>query len=256
MAVYALLGATTLAGQSLLSVIHRRLRTKVHVFVSSESELRALRPDETRSSRVTVFEGELHDVETLVECLVGTRAVFLVAEEPSENRPGYRAAQDQANAVLEALIRLKAQGRQLPRRLVVMGSAGTDRVLSKSLLWPIRTILFMARSHIHQDAMNAEEDLRLECEGWMPITLIKAGDLSHDRPTGHTLSVKRGQAWVSGADLAAGMLEVAQCDDDRWDGRTVGVLSERRARADWSSMLNLWKGLVSHFCPRLHWKIY
>lgn len=255
MAVYALLGATSEAGQSLLGVLHQTLRAKVNVFVPSKSELQKLKPEETSSSRVNVFEGELSDTETLVECVVGTRAIILIAAEV-ENRPGCHAAQDQAKAVLEALIRVKAQGRELPRRLVVLGSADTDPVLSKLIPWPIRPILFMAKSQIHQDAMNAEEYLQDECEGWMPITMVKPGGLSHDLPSGHTLSLRRRQAWVTYVDVAAAMLEVAHCADRRWDDRTVSVVSERKARANWSSVRGLWKGLVVHFCPRLHEILY
>ena len=83
-------------------------------------------------------------------------------------------------------------------------------------------VLERAAGHVYHDLRLAEEYLR--SHEWIKQVYIKPGGLVHDTPKGHILSTERQQTFLSFLDLAAGMVEVADADDDKWDLKNVSVI--------------------------------
>lgn len=249
MATYALLGATGQVGQSILTILFQSPDKKVNAFVRSKPKLERLSPQQCSSTRINIFEGDISNINTLARCISGTQAVFL-AVAASSNIPGCRIAQDSAEAVIEAMGRLKSNGERLPR-LVVLSSSETEASLSESLPWLVYCVLFAANSNLYKDLIEAEKLLRKQ-SGWISTTFVKPGGLSHDVQVGHELSMGKQQTFISFLDVAAGMVEVADNGDGKWDMKSVSVVSKRKAKMQWSAVPLLLKGLLCHFFPWLY----
>ena len=114
-----------------------------------------------------------------------------------------------------------------------------------------QTVMKMAASHIYDDLRKAETFLR--SHDWIKQVYIKPGGLVHDKQRGHALSTKRQQTFLSFLDLAAGMVEVADADGDRWDMKNVSVIpASPGTRIEWRIPLFLFRGLMWHFFPFLY----
>jgi hypothetical protein len=108
-------------------------------------------------------------------------------------------------------------------------------------------MLLAGASNVYADLIKAEEYLRSQ-DSWIASTFVKPGGLVHDKQKGHELSTERQQTFLSFLDLAAGMVEVADTEGDKWDMKNVSVLpTARDVKFEWMAPINLVKGLLCHF---------
>jgi putative NADH-flavin reductase len=254
MSSYAILGATGSTGTSILQLLSASPGNHINLLVRSKSKLRKLSPDSLTNPNIRIFESSISDIPTLTQCLAGTKAVFL-AVAVNDNVPGCTIAQDTAHAVVQALEKLKADDKNFKApRLVVLSAAPLE-----PKLWPSPPpfqykLLYCALSHLYADLELAHEFLRSQSY-WLSSTFVMPGGIVKDVQLGHELSTDRHQAgFVSYLDVAAAMIEVADEEGERWDGKNVSlVLKEgRQARVEWWAPVALGKGLLVHFFPGLY----
>src|SRR5690242_16039680 len=110
MTAYAVLGATGATSGAIIDTLLQDPSKRIHAFCRSKQRLLSQRGNLMGNNQITVYEGQLTDIDTLVACLRGTRAAFLAAGV-SENLPGTTVAQDQIHGVVAALERLRAGSR-------------------------------------------------------------------------------------------------------------------------------------------------
>ncbi|EON65066.1 hypothetical protein W97_04301 [Coniosporium apollinis CBS 100218] len=247
MSSYAVLGATGNVGQALLKVLLQSPDSQIHAYCRSKQKLTKLSPGITENKQVNVFEGNLDDIELLVNCLSGTRAVFLAVAQ-TENQPGCTIAQDTAHVVVSALERLESKNERLPK-LIVLSSASLDhRLMSDSPKFLLNT-LYRAFSNIYDDLQEAEKFLRLK-DSLVTATFVRPGALCSDMQKGHVVSMESAKMPLSFLDLAAGMVEVAEEDGDRYDMKGVTVSpTAKDVSFPWDAPLGLLRGLLFHFLP-------
>jgi putative NADH-flavin reductase len=244
---YAVLGATGNTGQSLLNVLSQSPDNEIHAYVRSKSKMLRLSPELSAAQNVRIFEGDLDDVSLISECISGTTAVFM-AVAVSDNVPGCTIAQDTAHVVVAAMEKLRSRDPdvKLPR-IIVLSSASLDDYLCRDLPHFVHWMLFTCCSNVYADLIKAEQYLRSQ-ESWITSTFIKPGGLVHDDQKGHMLSTETQQTFLSFLDLAAGMVEVADTEGDKWDMKNVSVLpTAKDVKFEWMAPINLVKGLLCHF---------
>ncbi|KAK4962281.1 hypothetical protein LTR66_012729, partial [Elasticomyces elasticus] len=218
MSFYAVLGATGNVGQALLKVLLQSPENHIHAYCRSKQKLVKLLPSITDNKQIDVFEGNLRDIELLVNCLSGTRAVFL-AVALTENQPGCTIAQDTAYVVVSALERLKSKNERLPK-LIVLSSASLDHRLMPDSPGFLLNTLYCAFSNVYDDLNEAEKFLRSK-DSLVTATFVRPGALCSDTQKGHVLSMQSATMPLSFLDLAAGMVEIADADGDRYDMKGV-----------------------------------
>ncbi|KAK3684470.1 hypothetical protein LTR37_020247 [Vermiconidia calcicola] len=251
MATYAVLGSTGQVGGSIIEVLLHDSEKRIHACARSKQKLLSMRPTLSSSPNVAIFEGTLRDTDTLTDCITGTNAVFLAAAA-SDNIPGCTVAQEQARAVIEALKNLRKRDPQarLPQ-LVVLSSSSLEPHLVENIPPIGRWVLHTAASHVYADLRLAEQFLR--SHDWVKMVFVKPGGLSHDKPRGHVFSTERQQTFLSFLDLAAGMVELADSADDRWDMKNVSVNPASPGTAvEWRIPYFALKGITWHFLPFLY----
>jgi oxidoreductase AflX len=249
MPFYAVMGATGNTGQSLLNILSQSPDNSIHAYVRSKSKLLRLSPELSSAKNVKIFEGDLEDVDLICNCISGTRAV-LMAIAMSDNMSGCRIAQDTARVVVAAMEKLRSKDAnvKLPR-VIVLSSASLDDYLCRDLPHFVHWMLLTCASNVYADLIKAEEYLRSQ-ESWITSVFIKPGGLVHDKQKGHALSTERQQTFLSFLDLAAGMVEVADTEGDKWDMKNVSVLpTAKDVKIEWMAPINLVKGLLCHFFP-------
>lgn len=256
MTAYAVLGSTGNCGTALIrNLLQSPQPVTVNAYCRNEAKLRRLIPEITDSKRVRVFPGSIHDVDLMVDCVRDTRAVFLVVTT-NDNVPGCRVSQDSAAAVVKALQKLKAEGppgQKLPR-LVLLSSATIDDHLSRDMPGWFRPIMLAAASHVYEDLRRTEAFLRSHSD-WLNTIFIKPAGLSVDVPRGHRLTLDEEESFISYMDLSAGMIEAAQDEEGRYDGRNLGVVNKTRgvgAKFPSGTPTCIMMGLMRHFFPWLH----
>jgi hypothetical protein len=252
MSTYAILGATGSTGQSLLTLLSASPDNKINLLVRSRSKLEKLSPAALTNPNIRVFEGPISDIPTLTSCLRNTHAVFL-AVAVNSNVPGCTIAQDTARAVISALRTLKEEDENHWKapRLIVLSAAPLEPAL-----WPTpnslqRRILYTALSYLYSDLERAHAYLRSH-SSWVSSTFVMPGGIVHDVQVGHEVVTDRHQeGWVSYLDVAGAMIEVADCEGEKWEGQNVSVVLKEggRARVEWWAPWNLGKGLVVHYFP-------
>ncbi|KAE8343376.1 hypothetical protein BDV24DRAFT_149648 [Aspergillus arachidicola] len=220
----------------------------IHAYCRSASKLNQLRPGIAQNRQVSVWEGSLQDVSLLSECIRGTRAVFMVVAIP-DNMPHCTIAQDCTNAVLNALKKLQTEGCQSLPKLIVLSSASLEDSLCADVPPLIHRVLNIAAGNLYSDLAKAEKVLRAEGH-WVSTTFVKPGGLVHDVQRGHTLSTTTAKTPVSFLDVAAGMVEIANVDDKRYDMTNVSVNAIGDGTAfPWKGVYYVMTGLLFHFFP-------
>ena len=256
MGTYAVLGSTGNCGSALIQNLLQSPQNKVHAYCRNKAKLYRLLPQVVENKQVQVFEGSIYDVELMAECVRGdVKAVFLVVTT-NDNIPGCRVSQDSAAAVIQALEKIKADsgpGLKLPK-LVLLSSATIDDHLSRDMPGWFRPIMLAAASHVYTDLRRTEAFLRSHAD-WVSTIFIKPAGLSPDVARGHRLTLDEEESFVSYLDLSAGMIEAADDDEGRYDGRNVGVVNQKRgvgARFPRGTPMCILMGLVRHFFPWSH----
>ena len=251
MATCAVLGSTGQIGGSTLQILLQSPQRKVNAYARSKKRLLALQPGLDSSPNVSIYEGALQDISTLTDCIAGTSVVFL-AVGASENIPGCDIAQQQAKAAVEALNELHKHDSQarLPQ-LIVVSSSSLEKSLCKDIPPIAQWLLHTCASNVYADLRLAEQYLR--SHEWIKQVYIKPGGLVHDKPRGHILNTQRQETFLSFLDLAAGMVEVADADDDKWDMQNVSVVpASPGTRVEWRVPYFALKGALCHYMPFLY----
>ncbi|KXJ85439.1 hypothetical protein Micbo1qcDRAFT_169434 [Microdochium bolleyi] len=256
MPTYAVLGATGNNGRHVLQALAQRDDVHIRPFVRSRSKLEQQSPEITNQTpqRCTVFTGNITDIDTLASCLRGTDAAFLTVAAFAPH-PGCRIARDQAESVVAALRQIREEDgpdARLPM-LIVLSSSETDSRLDDGVPWLISSILFRANNSIYTDLIAAETYLRQHAdELGVDAVFYKPGGISHDVAHGHALSTERAMTFISYPDVAAGMVQIADDGGERWGGKSVSVVSRKKAKTAWENLPMLGKGLVVYFFPGLY----
>lgn len=253
MASYAILGATGNTGLSLLEQLGKSSNNTIHALVRSRSKLERLYPINDSNANLKVFEGNIADVDTVAQCLAGTKAAFL-AVAVNDNVPGCSIAYDTANSVVAALKSLRSDDAAFkPPRLIVLSSATMDDKFWSGVASFFHPILRYALSHVYDDLSRAEKFLR-EQEDWLSCTFVMPGGLVHDVQKGHELSTTRQQTFVSFLDLAAAMIEVADEESEKWDMQNVSVVLKdgQKAKIVWGVPFFMVLGLLCTWFPGLY----
>ncbi|KAI0595130.1 putative NAD-dependent epimerase/dehydratase [Biscogniauxia sp. FL1348] len=255
MATYAVLGSTGNCGSALIQNLLSSEKNKVNAYCRNRSKLYNKLPEVVDNKQVQVFEGSIYDVELMADCVRDTRAVFLVVTT-NDNIPGCRVSQDSASAVVQALQKIKTEsgpGVKLPK-LVLLSSATIDDHLSRHMPGWFRPIMLAAASHVYEDLRLTEQFLRSHSD-WISTIYIKPAGLSPDISRGHKLTLDEEESFISYLDLSAGMIEAAQDDEGRYDGRNVGVVNAKRgvgAKFPQGTPMCILMGLARHFFPWAH----
>ena len=108
MNTYAVLGSTGNCGTALIQNLLKSPTAKVHAICRNRNKLIGLLLQMESNKQVEVFEGSIHNVSFLTECLRGCHAVFLCIST-NDNIPGCRMATDTALSVIGSLEVLKAE---------------------------------------------------------------------------------------------------------------------------------------------------
>jgi putative NADH-flavin reductase len=251
MSTYAILGATGSTGTAILQLLSASPHNHINLLVRSQSKLANLSPSALSNPNIHIFESSISDIPTLTHCLTNTSAVFL-AVAVNANVPGCSIAQDTAHAVISALSILKKDDAHFkPPRLIVLSAAPLEPAL-----WPNpstwqRKLLYCALSNLYADLELAHAYLRSQ-DSWVSSTFVMPGGIVHDVQAGHEVVADRHQeGFVSYLDVAAAMIEVADHEGGRWEGRNVSLVLKngRKARVEWWAPWILGKGLVLHYFP-------
>jgi nucleoside-diphosphate-sugar epimerase len=247
---YAVLGATGNTGRALLQLLLKSPENQIHAYCRSKSKLLRLCPAAADNKHVRVFEGSLEDVSLLADCIRGTRAVFLTVAV-IDNMPGCTIAMDTARVMVAALKRLQTESSSkatLPK-LIVLSSASLEDSFCGDVPAFVHTVLSTAVSNLYKDLAEAERYLRAE-QSWITTVFIKPGGLVHDKQKGHEISTTTAKTPLSFLDLAAGMVEVADCDNEVYDMKNVSVLPTANDVAfPWDGIYFAFTGLLYHFFP-------
>lgn len=253
MSSYAVLGSTGNVGGAVLKVLLQSPDKIIHAYCRNKDKLLKQNPGIGENKNVRIFEGSLDDEKLLASCIEGTRAVF-VTVAVTGNQPGLTIAQDTAHQVVAALEKLRADSTKALPRLVVLSSASTDHRLMSNVPAFLRDALYAAFSFIYDDLKIAEE-FYLSKQEWLTTTFIKPGALTHDAQKGHEVNMDTAKTPISFLDLAAGMVEVADSDGPKYNGKGVAVNATSKDVAfPWDSPPLLIKGLIIHYCPWT-WKV-
>ena len=196
---------------------------------------------------MTIFDGPLEDTELIAKCLKGTRAAFL-AVALTENQPGCTISIDTAKAVISALKELSTKDEHLPN-LIVLSSSSTEHRFVQQVPQIIENILYRAFSNIYDDLKEAEKFLRSQ-ESLVSTVFVKPSALSHDTRKGHTLSLENSRGPMSFYDLAAGMIDIADDEDGKYEMKSVTVNPVAQDVAfPWKAPGLIFRGLMFHFFP-------
>lgn len=117
-----------------------------------------------------------------------------------------------------------------------------------------RPIMLAVASNVYEDLRRAEAYLRSQSD-WLSVIYVKPAGLSLDISRGHRLMLDDEESFISYADLAWGIIEAADDDEGRYDGRNIGVVNKTRgvgAKFPRGTPVCILLGLVRHFFPWLH----
>ncbi|CAO2648470.1 Nn.00g077370.m01.CDS01 [Neocucurbitaria sp. VM-36] len=255
MSTYAVLGSTGNCGTALIeNLLKSDAATSINAYCRNKNKLIRLLPQINHSKRVKIFEGSITDVDIMALCIKDCKAVFMVVTS-NDNIPGCTLGQDQAKSVISALERLKSQAApgtlQMPK-LVLLSSATIDDHLARKMPWWFRPIMLTAASNVYHDLRVAETFLRAQ-QDWVSTIFIKPGGLSVDIQRGHKLNLDQEESFISYLDLAAAMIEAADCAEGIYDMKNVSVVNANEgARFPPGTPKCIVMGLLRHFFPFMH----
>lgn len=262
MKTYAVLGSTGNCGTALIQNLLESPNAKIHAFCRNKEKLLKLLPQLEWTESAKIYEGSIHDVAFLTECLRGCHAVFLCVST-NDNIPGCRMATDTALGVIAAVKALETeqqieQGGQKQQqlfqapKLVLLSSASLDDQLSLNTPSLVHQILIRSASHVYKDLIETEKVLRAQ-QDWLTTIFIKPGGLSLDVQRGHALSFTEERSPLSYLDLAAAMIEAVDDPEGRYDLKNVGVMyTNGEAKFPKGAPKVMFVGLLRHYFPFLH----
>lgn len=158
---------------------------------------------------------------------------------------------DASKVIVAAFEDLKAKDHPVPR-LIVLSSSSTEHRLVEQVPKIVESILYMAMSNIYNDLKEAEKFLRSH-HNLVSTSFVKPSALSHDTRKGHSLSLVNSRGPMSFLDLAAGMIEIADDVDGKYDMQSVTVNPTANDVAfPWEAPGCLFRGIIFHFFPSMY----
>jgi putative NADH-flavin reductase len=254
MPTFAILGATGLTGQQLVTALLQTPENKLNLYVRSQSKLRKLFPGITENKQVQIFEGSMNGIELVSACLDSTKAVFSVLAS-NDSRPGMTIARDAASTILSALRDLKDRNAnaKLPR-VVVLSSASMNPLLYVNEPWPVHVVVFNAFWHLYYDLGEAIKLYMKEVEHGslgLDVRFVEPGALMPGEVSGKvSLARDKASDVVTYGDLAEAMVKVGE--DERLELRRIGVVVDgKKLGLPPGIALTVLDGLAWSFAPWL-----
>ncbi|KAH8707558.1 putative toxin biosynthesis protein [Phaeosphaeriaceae sp. PMI808] len=252
---YAVLESTGNCGTALIQNLLTSPTATIHAFCRNKAKLLRLLPEVASNKQVDIFEGSIHDIPFLTECLRGCHAIFL-GISTNDNIPGCRMATDTALNVITSLQTLRAEKIEIGHvdmpKLVLLSSASLDHQMSLNTPPLVHQLLLRSASHVYKDLVEAEKLLRAQ-EDWLATVFIKPGGLSVDVQRGHALSFAEDKSPLSYLDLAAGMIEAVDDAEGRYDMKNVDVMyTNGEAKFPKGAPWCMFMGVLRHYFPFLH----
>ncbi|KAI4163672.1 MAG: hypothetical protein LQ342_002706 [Letrouitia transgressa] len=248
----AVLGATGGTGGNVLKLLVQNPQNSINVYVRSRSKLLAKFPDIASNPKVQIFSGNLSDTALMASCLANTEAVFS-AVASNDNMPDTHIAQDTAQSIVVALMDIRSRSSpdaKLPT-IIWLSSASLNKKFYSKDPAVVHAVLSRSFSYIYKDLAHAEDYLKLH-DRWLTVVFIQPGGLTEDNPRGHALSLEKAITFVSYADVAAGMIEVAETGGYDWKGVAVVPATDGTA-VEWTVLFGVIKGLTWHYAPWAYW---
>ncbi|KAL8722822.1 MAG: hypothetical protein Q9225_000771 [Loekoesia sp. 1 TL-2023] len=247
---YAVLGATGATGGNILKLLAKNPQNTVNVYVRSKPKLLAQAPEIASNKRVNIFTGSLKDTALIASCVKNTDAVFSTVAS-NDNMPGTHIAQDTAQSIVVALMDLRMTEPQIKIPTIVwLSSASVNPKFYSQEPALLHWLLATSFSYVYTDLAHAEEYLKMH-QKWLKVVFIQPGGLVEDKQHGHALSLDREKTFLSYADLAAGMIEVAEKGGYDWQGVAVIPITNDTA-IEWRVPGRMIKGLTFHFAPWMY----
>ncbi|KAI4175554.1 MAG: hypothetical protein LQ343_001545 [Gyalolechia ehrenbergii] len=251
MPLYAVLGATGATGSNILKLLTKDPQNTINVYVRSKSKLLAQVPGITSNKRVNIFTGNLSDTALIASCVKNTDAIFSTVAS-NDNVPDTHIAQDTAQSIVVALMDLRMTEPQTKLPTIIwLSSASVNPKFYKKEPAFVHWLLSHAFSFVYTDLAHAEDYLKMH-QKWLKAVFIQPGGLSEDKQRGHALSLDKEQTFTSYADLAAGMIEVAEKGGYDWQGVAVVPATDGTA-FEWKTPGRMLRGLTFHFAPWSYW---
>ncbi|KAL8825262.1 MAG: hypothetical protein Q9191_004521, partial [Dirinaria sp. TL-2023a] len=210
---YAILGATGATGQALLKHLTSSSSssdTRINAYARSRARLEKMSPKLVSDPNIQIFEGSLDNISLLASCLSGVSTAFVVIGA-NVSYPGTRIVQEAVHSVVAALCHLRSQDpfTSLPR-ILLLSSIGINPRAHENGPAFFNWLLHSALSYSYEDLELAQSYLQLH-KSWLKAVFIQPGALSNDVAKGHRLcSDGNTQGFISYADVAAGMVEIAE----------------------------------------------
>ncbi|KAI4203531.1 MAG: hypothetical protein LQ350_001720 [Teloschistes chrysophthalmus] len=248
MPTYAVLGATGATGGNILKLLIKDPSAPtINVYVRSKSKLLQQIPSVADLPNVKIFTGNLSDTALIASCLENADAVFSTVAS-NDNMPGTHIAQDTAQSIVVALmdLRMTKPGVKLPT-IVWLSSASVNPFYYKQGPALLHWVLMNSFSYVYTDLMHAETYLKMH-QKWLKAVFIQPGGLVEDKQRGHAVSTEKTQTFLSYADLAAGMIEVAEKGGYDWQGVSV-IPTTKDTKIEYAVPGRMVKGLTFHFFP-------
>ncbi|KAL8704657.1 MAG: hypothetical protein Q9201_002191 [Fulgogasparrea decipioides] len=244
---YAVLGATGATGGNILKLLIQDPQNTINVYVRSKAKLVKQFPAIEKNPNVRIFTGNLSDISLIASCLEDTDAVFSTVAS-NDNIPGTHIAQDTAQSIVVALMEIRMTKPQAKLPTIVWLSSGSinKKFYSQAPAF-VHWLLVTSFSYVYTDLAHAQEYLELHRK-WLKAVYIQPGGLVEDKQRGHTISTEKERTFLSYADLAAGMIEIAETGGYDWQGVAVNP-STKGTKIEWKVPGRMVKGLTFHYFP-------
>ena len=201
------------------------------------------------NKRVTIFEGSITSVPNMTLCLRGTTAAFGCVAN-NHNKPGQTIAQDMSQVLVAACMQLKLEDQKakLPK-LIFLSSSGVNEKMCKELGVFANWVLQRGAGNVYADLKRAESFMRLH-QSWLTAVFVQPGGLVFDKAHGHELSTERQKTFLSFADLAGGMVELADDPEEKYHWEGVSVIPKgNETKVNYGVIFFMIAGLTVHFVP-------
>ena len=216
-----------------------------------------MHPSLSSNPNVSIHVGDLTDIKLLSSCVRGCNAIFSTVAS-NTNQPGMSIAQRTAHSVVSALEMLRDESRAANSQeswkcptVIMLSAAPLNPEMSAKIPKPVRWLLMKSCCYNFQDVRLATEYFR--AQEWIPLIVAQPAGLVRAKPGVVRLSTHENTPMISYADLARGMVLMAE-QDEKWIGQGVGLVVEGGVVFHWSILGNVFlylvPGLLYAFFPR------
>jgi uncharacterized protein YbjT (DUF2867 family) len=205
----AFLGATGGTGSATLRSLLSRDGDDIHLrmLVRSKPKLCSLFPQLESSSTAEILEGQLNNVDLMMDCLRGANVVVCTVGE-NQNIPGLQVLQDVARSIVAALKALKKEDGWVKPRLIFLSSATWNPRFAAATPAPALWLLKTAFHHPYSD-LRAAQAILTASPDLMSLLLVQPPAIVEDLATGHEISTESVRLAVSYADLGSAFADLA-----------------------------------------------